>query len=135
VGGQWKVVDGPQQMMAFGSNAAEAQRAANVIRHYRFTETCYIGRPDPSMIYFKRGSTVPSGGMPGDDCVGNNPNTTQARWVGGAWKVVDGSHWMLHMGGNESEARQAEEVIRHYRLNRQCFVGRPNPGMTYWLSE
>jgi hypothetical protein len=39
------------------------------------------------------------------------------------------------MGGNESEARQAEEVIRHYRLNRQCFVGRPNPGMTYWLSE
>ena len=135
VGGEWKVVDGSHWILSFGSRAAAAQRAANTIRHYRFTHTCYIGRPNASMTYWKRGSGVPSGGMPGDDCNNNNPDTTEARWAGGAWKLVDGSHWLLHFGGNEAEARKAEEVVRHYRLNRQCFVERPNPGMSYWLSE
>ncbi len=135
VGGEWKVVDGSHWILSFGARAAAAQRAANTIRHYRFTHTCYIGRPNASMTYWKRGNGVPSGGMPGDDCNNNNPDTTEARWTGGAWKLVDGSHWLLHFGGNEAEARKAEQVVRHYRLNQQCFVERPNPGMSYWLSE
>jgi hypothetical protein len=122
-------------MLSFGSRAAEANLAANTIRNYRFSQQCFIGRPNPGMTYWKRGSGVPSGGMAGDDCINNNPDTTQARWAGGAWKLVDGSHWLLHFGSNEAEARKAEEVVRNYRLNKQCFVGRPNPGMTYWLAE
>jgi hypothetical protein len=87
------------------------------------------------MDYWKRGENIPSNGMPGDDCVGNNPDTTQARFTSGQWKVVDGGHQMLAFGPRQNEARHAEEVIRHYRLNKQCFVGRPNASMTYWLSE
>jgi hypothetical protein len=41
----------------------------------------------------------------------------------------------MSFGTRGNEARRAEEVIRHYRLNRHCFVGRPNPSMNYWLSE
>ena len=122
-------------MLSFGSNEDEARRSADIIRHYRFTQQCFIGRPNASMSYWKRGNRVPSNDYTDDDCTNNNPDTTQARRVSGAWKVVDGSHWMLHMGNKENEARRAEEVIKHYNLNRQCYVGRPDPGMTYWLSE
>jgi len=122
-------------MLSFGPRVLEANRAAQIIRHYRFSQHCFIGRPNASMDYWKRGDNVPSNGMPGDDCVGNNPDTTQARFTSGQWKVVDGGHQMLAFGPRQNEARHAEEVIRHYRLNKQCFVGRPNASMTYWLSE
>lgn len=122
-------------MLSFGPRAAEAQRSADVIRHYRFTQQCFLGRPNASMTYWKRGNDVPSGNYADDDCIGNNPDSTQARFVGGQWKIVDGGHQMLAFGPRENEARQAEELIRHYRLNQQCFVGRPNASMTYWLSE
>ena len=135
VGGEWKVVQGNMWMLSFGNRGAEANQAANIIRHYRFTQQCFLGRPGPSMTYWKRGNTVPSNGYPGDDCINNDPDTTQARWVSGEWKLVDGSHWMVSFGSNENEARQGEELVRYYRLNRQCFVGRPNASMTYWLAE
>lgn len=133
VGGEWKVVQGSMWMLSFGTEEDEANEAASI--HFRFTEQCFLGRPGPSMTYWKRGGGVPSNDYPGDDCINNNPNTTQARWVGGEWKLADGSHWMVSFGSNESEARQGEELVRHYRLNRQCFVGRPNASMTYWLSQ
>ena len=41
--------------------------------------------------------------------------------------------WMLDFGSNEAEAREALRIIRYYGMNSQCFVGRPNPSMTYWL--
>jgi hypothetical protein len=135
VGGEWKVVQGSMWMLSFGPRMMEAQRAANIIRSYRFTQQCFIGRPNAAMTYWKRGTSVPSNGMSGEDCTTNNPATTQARRIGGRWKVVDGSHWLLDTGSNEADARRAEEVIRHYRLNRQCFVGRPNPSMSYWLAQ
>jgi hypothetical protein len=135
VGGEWKVVDGSMWMLSFGPRMIEAQKAANIIRSYRFTQQCFVGRPNAAMAYWKRGSGVPSGNMPGQDCVTNNPDTTQATRIGGRWKVVDGSHWMLDTGSNEADARRAVDIIRHYRLNRQCFVGRPNASMTYWLSQ
>lgn len=135
VGGEWKVVQGSMWMLSFGPRMMEAQRAAQLIRSYRFTEQCFIGRPQASMSYWKRSGSVPNFSTPAEDCVGNNPDTVEARRIGGRWKVVDGSHMMLDTGGNAMDANRAVEVIRTYRLNRQCFVGRPNPGMTYWLSE
>ena len=124
-------------MLDYGSDESNAERAAEVIQHYRFNQQCYIGRPGPSMSYWKRGDSVPSGSYPGEDCVNNNPDTTHAQFVGGAWKLVDGGHWMLDFGSNEAEARQAEEVVHHYNLNRQCWVVRSGGGgkLNYWLSE
>ena len=135
VGGEWKVVDGSHWMLSFGMRPAEAARAANIIRHYRFNQHCFIGRPNASMDYWKRGSRVPSGGIPGDDCIRVNPDNVEARRVGGVWKLTDGASWLIDFGGRGVEARQAEQVVKHYRLTQQCFVGRPNPSMTYWLGE
>jgi hypothetical protein len=87
------------------------------------------------MRYWKRGNDVPSGGYPGDDCATNNPETTRAAFRAGTWKLVDGGHWLLDFGANEVEARQAEEVVRRYSLNRQCWVTRGASRLNYWLSE
>ena len=137
MGGEWKVVQGSMWMLSYGSDQSAAQRAAEIIQHYRFDKQCFIGRPNASMSYWKRGDDVPSGGYPGDDCTNNNPNSTHAQFVGGEWKLVDGGHWMLSFGSNASEAHQAEEVVHHYHLNRQCWVSRAGGGskLNYWLSE
>jgi hypothetical protein len=135
VGGEWKVVEDDHWMLSFGSRASEARRAANIIRHYRFTQHCFIGRPESSMDYWKRGDDMPTGGYAGQDCVGNSPDSTRAVFRSGQWRVVDGDHLLMSFGSKGREARRAAEVIRHYGLNRHCFVGRPGPSMNYWLAQ
>lgn len=66
-----------------------------------------------------------------EDCVSFNPATTTAALVGGRWKVVDGNHWLFDFGSNRSAARQTVEVIKHYNMNRSCFVGRPDASFHY----
>ena len=73
------------------------------------------------------------GGMGEEDCISFNPDTTHVAFVSGRWKIVDGDHWILDFGGNAAEANQAMAIIQYYHFNKQCFVGRPDPGMTYWL--
>jgi hypothetical protein len=68
-----------------------------------------------------------------------NPNNVAAVQVAGRWKVVDGSHWMIDTGANQSAANRAVEIIKHYNLSFMCFVGRPRCGdvepMMYFLNE
>ncbi|ARM31502.1 CARDB domain-containing protein [Prosthecochloris sp. HL-130-GSB] len=68
-----------------------------------------------------------------EDCVGFNPQTIQVRQIDGRWKIVDGSHWVFDFGSKKDEAEKAYRIIRHYGMNRSCFVGRPDPSFTYLL--
>jgi hypothetical protein len=124
-------------MLGYGTDQSSAERAADVIRSYRFTQQCFVARPNAALNYWKRNSGIPSNSLPGEDCVNNNPDNTHAAYVGGEWKLVEGGHWMLSFGSNESAARKAEEVVQYYRLNRQCWVSRAGGGskLNYWLSE
>lgn len=72
-------------------------------------------------------------GMWAEDCIPFNPDTVQAQLVSGAWKVVSGSMWMLHYGSDQTSAVKARDVIRHYRMNKQCFIKRPSAKMMYFL--
>ncbi len=69
-----------------------------------------------------------------EDCIGFDPESVQAREIDGRWKVVSGSMYMLDAGPERDEMRQAAYVIRHYGLTQQCFVGRPDPSLEYWLT-
>ena len=134
-GGAWKIINGSEWVLDFGMNKPAADRSLAIIQHYRFDHICYVKRPGPAMTYWTRNGHVPSGGLPGDDCIALNPMTTHAAFVSGRWKVVDGSNWLLDYGSDGAAAHQAEAVIHNYNLNRQCFVARPNPPMQYWLSQ
>jgi hypothetical protein len=136
IGGRWKITDGSHLLLDFGGNRAAADRSLQIIRHYGFTMQCFVARPNAAMSYWRRGSGISAAApLGGEDCINVNPTNVQARNVGGAWKVVDGSNWLLDYGSNRANAEQAVRVIQNYNLNRQCFVARPNPPMQYWLSR
>ena len=80
------------------------------------------------------GGPTPSGSAV-RDCVRFNTQTAELRQIQGRWKIVDGNHWMFDFGGNSGEASRALSIIRHYRMNEICYVGRPNPSLTYLLAS
>jgi len=68
-----------------------------------------------------------------EDCIAFNPATAQVKFLNNDWKIVDGNHWMFSFGNKKTEAEQALRVIKHYRVNQSCFVGRPGPSFQYLL--
>lgn len=68
------------------------------------------------------------------DCVDANHRRAQVRKVNGRWKIVVGRHWLLDFGNKRREAERALAIMRHYHVDQQCFVGRPKPGLSYFLT-
>ncbi len=69
------------------------------------------------------------------DCVRFDPAALGVRQVKGRWKIVGGDHWLFDFGTDQAAARQSLNVIIHYRMDRVCFVGRPNPLFSYMLAK
>ena len=70
--------------------------------------------------------------MAGEDCISFNPDKIQVARIENSWKIVEGSHWIMDFGSSESEARLAYDIIIKYGFRTICFVGRPDPSMTYF---
>ncbi len=70
-----------------------------------------------------------------EDCLSFNPVTATVKNVGGRWTIVDGNHLMFSFGDKQAEALEALKVIRHYRMDRTCFIGRPDPSFKYLLVD
>lgn len=68
-----------------------------------------------------------------EDCVSFNPATAEVKNIGGRWKIVDGAHWLFDFGNKKDEAERSLNIIKHYRMNQSCFVGRPHPSFSYLL--
>ena len=69
------------------------------------------------------------------DCVRFDPAALGGRQVKGRWKIIGGDHWLFDFGPDQAAARQSLNVIIHYRMDRACFVGRPNPLFSYMLAK
>jgi len=68
-----------------------------------------------------------------EDCVGFNPRKTTMKFINNRWKIVDGNHWIFDFGNKRQEAQKALSIIKHYKMNQVCFVGRPHPSFQYLL--
>jgi hypothetical protein len=78
---------------------------------------------------------LPGGGATGEDCVGFDPQGVRVqRFAGTQWKVVDGAKALLDFGASRDNAFRAHDIIKHYGLSRQCWLGRPRPAMQYYLA-
>ncbi len=130
-GERWLIVVGDLLLKNFGAQRDEARQALRILRHYRVDQQCFVGRPDPSLEYYLAGGRAPRGAMPGEDCVSFDPRALEVQRVGNRWKIVEGSHWIMDFDHQEAEARQALRILRHHGFTQQCFVGRPNPSLTY----
>ena len=53
VSGSWKIVVGSMWLKDFGNKESEARQALKIIKHYKMTSQWFVGRPDPSMTYFR----------------------------------------------------------------------------------
>ena len=85
-----------------------------------------VSLPSPGPL-----AAQPSGG---EDCVGFSPGNLELDRAGGTWILRDGSHSVMRAGDSRDEARDVLRVVRHYGLDQQCFVGRPDPSMQYFLA-
>ncbi len=132
IGGRWKVVVGDMWLLDFGGNEAEARQALQIIQSYGLTSQCFVGRPNPPMEYYLVNGSAPSGALAGEDCVAFNPAAIQVQLINGTWKIVEGSHWILDFAGSQANAQLAFDLIQKYGFTHICFVGRPNPPMTYF---
>lgn len=138
INGTWKVVDGNSWLMDFGGSQVNANKARDIIRYYGMNQMCFIGRPNAPMMYFKINGQFPQGSYPGQDAIANNPYNVKASLVGGRWKVVECGSWMLDFGTGataQANAAAAAQLIKNNNLRYQCFVGRPNAPMMYWLRD
>lgn len=132
VGGRWKIeVDG-MWLLDFAGNESEARRALTIIQHYGFNVQCFVGRPHPSMQFYLVNGRPPKGTFAGEDCIEFDRAKLKVRYVGGRWRVVEGAHWLLDFDQQQDEARQALSYILRYRFRAICFVGRPEPSLTYF---
>jgi 2-haloacid dehalogenase len=132
VAGQWKIVEGDQQVLDFGASEANAQRAKLVIVHYGFDRICFVGHPNPPMMYFTVDGKGPSGAMPGEDAVPFDLVGVVAQEVSGSWIVTDGASRMIDFGASKANAVLAVTIIKRYEFTHQCFVGRPIAPMMYF---
>jgi len=141
--GSWKVVVGNTWVLDFADNQTDAQMALEIIRHYKLSQQCFVGRPNPPMQYYLTNSTngtitAPKGpSFPGggEDCLSFNPQNTTVQQIGGTWKVVDGNHWLLDFGASQDNANKALQIIKKYNFDHICFVGRPGPEMMYFVTN
>ncbi len=131
-GGHARVTDGASILMDFGGNNVGAAQAVLVLLTYGLNQQCFVGRPDFPMSYYLKNGQVPSGPVAGEDCLAFNPANLSVIKAQGRWKVVEGSHWLLDFGNRNDYAQRALAVIQHHGFARICYVGRPNPGMTYF---
>ncbi len=132
-GGRWKIVEGSHWILDFATKEWEAHTALAIIKKFGFNKICFVGRPGPSMTYFLVDGSAPRGSMSGEDAVFFNPRRVQVKRIVGRWKIVEGDHWLLDFGSKKSEAETALSIIKKYRFNKMCFVGRPDPSMTYFM--
>ena len=130
--GRWKVVQGDEWILDFGPNEANAARARDVIGYYRFDRQCFVGRPNPPMMYFTVGGEAPQGAMAGEDAVPFDLCGVVAQQSEGRWIVTDGVSQILDFGSSEADALNAVTIIKGYAFTHQCFVGRPAAPMMYF---
>jgi len=50
----WKLVDTNQWVFEFGNDIQAAKKSLELIRKYRFTRSCFVGRPEPSFQYLRQ---------------------------------------------------------------------------------
>ena len=135
--GGWTISDGRQLLFAFGEKKTEAQETLNLIRRYRFNQSCYVGRPGPSMTYLKvnnkvpRFASIPSSKRP-NDCISYSTRNLRVQKIGPRWVLTDGRATPLS-SPSKAEMVQAKAIIQSHGMTKQCFVGRPNASLKFWL--
>ncbi|NTW52550.1 MAG: hypothetical protein HGB22_08180 [Chlorobiaceae bacterium] len=123
----------------------EGNNAIRATTYTRFTDGSRRSNYTSSYTFNRQLRFVPIRPQPGsmpipplapalrEDCLSFNPSTATVKNINGRWTIVDGNHLLFNFGDKENEAMKALKIIKYYRMNQSCFVGRPDPSFTYLL--
>jgi hypothetical protein len=120
----WRVMDGSQVIFGFDFDKTEATVALATIKHYKMTQSCFVGRPRPSFHYMLVGGSSPVGSFRPTDCSPFNPATTNVKQINGSWKVADGSNELFDFGEKKDEASQTLAIIKKYGFTYSCMIAK-----------
>lgn len=123
--GRYILEDNGHRVFALNSRFAAQQMKLTTIR-YQANQSCFVGRPNPSFTYLLRQGTSFKGSIFGEDCNRFKRQNLKVRYINNRWKIVDGNRWLYDFGEYEVQARTSLKLIKKYRFNYNCFVGRPN---------
>jgi hypothetical protein len=108
----------------------EAKQALVIVSDYKLDTQCFVGRPDPGLAYWKSNGRLPSGRIDGEDCLPVNAGNLSVKVAGGMSLVMDGGRSMMRFR-ERADAGQAIDVMKALGARQICYVGRPDPSMTY----
>jgi len=120
----WRVIDGSQVIFGLDFDKTEAMIALATIKHYKMTQSCFVGRPRASFHYMLAGGSAPVGSFRPTDCSPFNPATTDVRQINGSWKVADGSKELFSFGEKKDEADQTLAIIKKYGFSHSCMIAK-----------
>lgn len=139
-GGAWRLderlADGrTHQIITAGDNRREANLTLALVRHYRLDQVCFVGRPNPSAMYFLSAGSAPAGAYGGDDCTPINPAGSRVVKDRGKWKIIEDlpdGRYSLAVFPNPGEAYRTLDIWRQRDFRFSCYVGRPDPAVSYY---
>jgi hypothetical protein len=131
-GNEWKLMHGNYLLANFGPHESDARQALDVVRYYRFTEHCLMGRPTPSFCYFLVAGQAPHGVRFGANGNSFRPNLLRVQTYGKQFYLAEGNRVLLSFGDRGEEAQQALKIIQEHHFDCLCRIGPPGTaGFTY----
>jgi hypothetical protein len=120
--GRNKVVAGAHTIADTGASASDAQRALAVVKHYKLSKQCYLGRPNWNMEYFLEGTKTPREAMAGETCMKYNLGGLDVDKDGAQWQLKDGIK-RIKTFVKEDDAWLAYAYLRRHAFTYRCNVG------------
>ncbi len=69
-----------------------------------------------------------------EDCISFNYNNIHIKpYTNGQYRIIEGTSHAMFLFPNYAEAKKAYDIIKRYKMNKSCFVGRPGPSLEYML--
>jgi hypothetical protein len=129
--GSWKIVVGNQVLKDFGNRQLEARDALKAIQFYRFNEQHFVGRGENRMEYYLVSGQPPRGRMLGQQATSLSPEYLTVRKLDDGWWLTQWDARLVRFTSKE-DAQAGLELIRKYRFDTLCTIGRPVPSMIYF---
>ncbi len=68
-----------------------------------------------------------------NDCITFDPDHLKVHNIDGQWNITTGEDELINFGNRRLEAAEALIIIKYYEMDQVCYVGQPDPALTYWL--
>lgn len=131
VGKSWRLNDDNLSLLDFGRDGAGAANALSIMKKYRASHLCYVGKKGRSMTYLLAdGGAAPTGAVKGERCTAFDPAALRLDASGGGYALYSGKTIVREFTGKE-EAEAALATIRQYGFTNLCVAGEGKDGLEY----